>query len=192
MQRLIVFAAAAAISAGSGVLAAQERPNFSGRWASADSQQTGRGGAAAAPGRGARGGGGGGGRGGTMGSGWGADINITQDANNLTLQYAFFGRGDMQPPLRFIFALDGSESRNSVMMGRGIEVLRSRAAWDGAKLVITTLYPLPEPLPGGATTTETRQALSLTSPTELLVETTRAGVLGGAETTVRTTYRKAG
>ena len=72
-----------------------------------------------------------------MGSGWGPTITIAQDATRLTVEYMFFARGDMQPPLKFVFALDGSETKNSVMMGHGIEVQSARAKWDGDRLVIT-------------------------------------------------------
>src|SRR4029434_7956929 len=85
---------------------------------------------------------------GDMGSGWGSNITVTQDANRLTVEYAFFARGDMQPPLRFVYALDGSESKNSVMMGRGIQMQVSKTAWDGDKLVITTTHTFADPATG--------------------------------------------
>ena len=43
---------------------------------------------------------------GTMGSGWGADITVTQDATTLTIEYAQFARSDMQPPTRFVYRLE--------------------------------------------------------------------------------------
>ena len=172
----------------------QAKTDFSGRWTT-DPEP-----AAAAPAAGAsatgapaRGAGAGGGRGparGDMGSGWGSTITITQDAARLTVEYAFFGRGDMQPPLKFVYALDGSETKNSVMMGRGMQVQTSRTAWDGAKLKITTLHMLADPATGKPMTAEVVQVLSLESPTSLVVETTRAGVLGGAPVTTKTAYRK--
>lgn len=125
-----------------------------------------------------------------MGSGWGPVITITQDANRLTVEYAFFGRGDMQPPLRFLYALDGSETKNSVMMGRGVQEQLSKAAWDGGKLVITTLHTFANPTSGKTMTEEVKQTLSLESPASLVVETTRAGVLGGPSSTTRTIYKK--
>ena len=127
-----------------------------------------------------------------MGSGWGSTISITQDAARMTVEYAFFGRGDMQPPLRFTFALDGSPSANTVMMGRGMQTQNSRTAWEGAKLVITTFHTLTDPATGKPVAAEVKQVLSLESPTSLVVETTRAGVLGAAATTTKTTYRKIG
>jgi hypothetical protein len=125
-----------------------------------------------------------------MGSGWGSPITITQDATKLTVEYAFFARGDMQPPLRFIYALDGSESRNSVMMGRGIQLQTSKTAWDGDRLVITTTHSLVDPSSGKPATATVTQTLSLESPTSLVVETSRTSALGGPTTTARTTYRR--
>ena len=125
-----------------------------------------------------------------MGSGWGPTITISQSAGSLTVEYAFFARGDMQPPLKFIYALDGSSSKNSVMMGRGLQTQVSTTTWDGAKLVITTVHTFPDPETNKPVTTEVKQTLSLESPTLLIVETTRVGVLGGPATTTRTNYRK--
>jgi hypothetical protein len=125
-----------------------------------------------------------------MGSGWGSTITITQDTARLTVEYAFFGRGDLQPPLRFSYALDGSESRNTVMMGNGMQVQTSRAAWEGDTLVITTWHTFTNPDTGKPERAEVKHALSLESPSALVVEVARAGVLGGPATTTRTVYRK--
>lgn len=125
-----------------------------------------------------------------MGSGWGSTITITQDAARLTVEYAFFGRGDMQPPLKFVYALDGSETRNSVMMGRGIQQSASTAAWQGNTLVITTIHAFPDPETGKTTGVEVKQALSLESPTSLVVETTRPAVRDGPLSKTRNVYRK--
>jgi hypothetical protein len=151
---------------------AQERPNFAGRWIAE----------APAAGRGARSG--------DMGSGWGSTITITQEAMTLTVEYAFFARGDMQAPLKFTYSLSGAETRNTVMMGRGIEAETSTATWDGAKLTITTRKTYPSPDDGKPTTSLVTRTLSLESPTSLLVETTRSGILGAAPTTARTVYKK--
>ena len=125
-----------------------------------------------------------------MGSGWGSTITITQDAKQLTVEYVFFGRGDLQPPLRFVYALDGSESRNTVMMGRGMQTQTSRAVWSGATLAITTTHPLTDPATGKPASASVVQTLSLDSAGQLVVDVTRAGVLGGSETTTRTAYRR--
>jgi hypothetical protein len=161
--------------------AAQTRPDFSGRWTSDP---------VPAEGRGAEGRGGRGQTRGDMGSGWGTPITITQDASRLTVEYAFFGSGDMQRPLRFEYAMDGSETKNSVMMGRGIQSQTSTARWDGETFVITTRHTFTDPSTGKPATADVTQALTLESSTSLVVETTRAGVLGGPATKTRTVYRK--
>jgi hypothetical protein len=158
---------------------AQDRPNFAGRWASQPDSAAGRGR-----------GGGGGGRAGDMGSGWGSTITIGQDGTSMTVEYAFFTRGDMQPPLRFMYALDGTETKNSVMMGRGIQQQTSTTAWDGPKLVITSVHTLQNPANGQPIRSEMKQVLSLDAPGTLVVETTRLGVLGGPPSTTRTVYVK--
>src|SRR5262245_40960072 len=78
---------------------------------------------------------------GDMGSGWGSTITITQTATALSVEHALFSRYDLQPPLKFVYALDGSEARNAVMMGHATQVRVSRASWDGPTLRITSTYP---------------------------------------------------
>lgn len=167
-------------------LCAQDKPDFSGRWAVVQDSAAGRGGAS---GRGGAGPGRGGGVG-DMGIGWGSNIIVAQTATRLTVEYAFFTRGDMQPPLKFAYPLDGTETKNTVMMGRGMQTQTSRSAWDGQKLVITTMHPFTNPETGQAMAAEVKQILTLESPTSLLVETQRAAVLGGPASTTRATYRK--
>ena len=150
----------------SAVASAQARPDFSGRWTSDPPTR------------------------GDMGSGWGAIITISQTPSQLTVEYAFFSRGDMQAPLRFHYALDGSETKNAVMMGRGIQSQASTARWDGDTLIITTRHSFQDPSTGKPATAEVTQALTLESPASLVVETTRAGVLGGPATKSRTVYKK--
>ena len=147
----------------------QARPDFSGEWTRVDSSAEQR--SVAAVGDGAF-------RVGNMGSGWGSPLTLQQQANRLVLEYTQFSTYDLQPKVTLTFALDGSESRNSFMIGHSEEMLRSRAAWRDNTLVITTVYPAP------AGTTEVRQALTLESPTSLIIETTRGS------TTTRTLYRK--
>jgi hypothetical protein len=129
---------------------------------------------------------------GDPGSGWGNDLTIGQSADRLTLDYVFFGPMDMQPPLRFVFALDGTETQNTVMMGRGLDVQTSRAVWDGGTLVITTTHRFTDPGTGEPMTCEVARRLSLGPPGSLVlvVETTRSGVLGGSASTSRTVYRR--
>ena len=75
-----------------------------------------------------------------MGTGWGPDITITQDAGTLAIEFARFARSDMQPPTRLVYRLNGAESRNTINMGRGPQEQVSKAGWDGSTLVITTVH----------------------------------------------------
>jgi hypothetical protein len=172
MRMLTSLAIAVWISGGSAV---QAPPDFSGQWTVE---------AAAAPApqsplpRG------------DMGSGWGSPLTIAQDARQLVVEQTLFSRYDLQPPLRFVYALDGSETRNPVMMGHTTQLRVSRASWDGQTLRITTNYPAIDPASGNAFTTEVTYRLILESPTTLVIEATRGGALGGQPTKTRTVYRK--
>ena len=148
---------------------AQSRPDFSGEWTRVDSTTEQR--SVAAVGDAAF-------RVGDMGSGWGSPLSLRQQGNQLVAEYTHFSTYDLQPKLRFVYALDGSESRNVVMIGHAESMLRSRATWRDSTLVVTTVYP------GPSGTTEVRQVLTLTSPATMLIETTRGG------STTRTRYRK--
>ena len=128
---------------------------------------------------------------GDMGSGWGSTITIAQDATRLSVEYVVFSRYDLQPPLTFSFPLDGSEAHNKVTMGRGEQVESSRARWEGQALVIVTTSRVTDRGAGQPFTTEVTRKLWLESPTSLVVEVTRAGVLGGPASTTRSVYRKA-
>ena len=184
MRHTAQIARLAAIILFAASVMAQTKPDFSGRWTSETEP------AATAPGSGGQRGGGERASNGNMGSGWGSNITIAQDANRLTVEYAFFARGDMQPPLKFVYALDGSETKNSVMMGRGIQVQTSKTTWAGDKLVITTIHNFENPTNGQPMKIEMKQTLALESPTSLVVETTRSGVLGGPPSTTKTVYKK--
>ena len=127
---------------------------------------------------------------GDMGSGWGSAIAIAQDAKRLSVEYPVFSRYDLQPPLTFTYALDGSEGRNTVMMGRGEQIESSRARWDGQTLIIITTFHVADRGAGKPFTAELTRKLWLESPTTLVVEVTRAGVLGGPASTTRSVYRK--
>jgi hypothetical protein len=148
---------------------AQSRPDFSGEWIRSDSAEQR---SVASVGDAAF-------RVGNMGSGWGSPLTIRQDGNGLTIEYVHFGTYDLQPKLKLTFALDGSETRNTVMIGHAETVLRSRVEWRDGTLVITTSYPGPN----GAS--DVRQVLILESPTSLVIETTRP-----TQAVMRTTYRK--
>lgn len=175
---LVAFSIAAALPC---IASAQSPADFSGKWTldepgiATTAAVPGTPAAAAAPGN--------------QGSGWGTPITITQDAKHLAVEYVFFSRYDAEPPLRFTYPLDGSEGRNSVMMGRGEQVEASKSKWNGTALVITTTMTVAD---RGAKpfTAEMTRTLRLESPSTLIVEVTRAGVLGGPASTTRSVYRK--
>ena len=127
---------------------------------------------------------------GDMGSGWGSTITIAQDATRLSVEYAAFSRYDLQPPLTFTYPLDGSVGRNTVMMGRGEQIESSRAQWNGQTLIIITTFDVADRGAGRPFTAELTRTLWLESPTALVVEVTRAGVLGGPASMTRSVYRK--
>ena len=162
-------------------VAAQPPADFSGRWTldapaiASTPAVPGTPAAAAAPG--------------DMGSGWGPAIVIAQDANRLSVEYPVFSRYDLQPPLRFTYLLDGTEGRNTVMMGRGEQVEASRAEWNGPTLIIVTTFHIDRGA-GQPFTAELTRKLWLESPATLVVEVTRAGVLDGPASTTRSIYRK--
>ena len=166
---MLKWALVAIVSAYPIIAGAQARPDFSGEWTRVDSTTEQR--SVASVGDAAF-------RVGNMGSGWGSPLSLKQQGNQLVVEYTHFGTYDLQPRLRFAYALDGSESRNALNIGHTEEMLRSRAMWRDSTLVITTIYPAP------SGTTEVRHALTLESPTSLLIETTRG------PTTTRTVYRK--
>ena len=165
-RRLLTIAALLALP---GAGTAQSRPDFSGEWTRVDSSAEQR--SVASVGDGAF-------RVGNMGSGWGSPLTLTQQSNRLVVEYTQFSTYDLQPKLALTFALDGSESRNTINIGHADEILRSRAAWRDNTLVITTIYPAPNG------TTEVHQSLTLESPASLVIETTRGS------SAIRTVYRK--
>ena len=134
----------------------------------------------------------------SLGSGWGKSFTITQDEGILLLERTFFTRADLQPAMRFRYALDGSETRNTVLMGRGEQVQVSTTAWEGDKLVITTVYTDSQVGDAAPIECKVTQALSLQPPSpgrtawppSLVVETIRHGVLGGPSSTTRTVYQR--
>jgi hypothetical protein len=127
---------------------------------------------------------------GDMGSGWGSPLTVTQDDKQLVVEQTLFSRYDLQPPLRFVYALDGSETRNTANIGHATQVRVSRATWEGQTLHIRTEYPDVDPATGKPFTTEVSHRLSLESPATMIIEVTRGAALGGKPTTARAVYRK--
>jgi len=170
---------------------ATTRPDFNGRWADvapAPAQPgQGRQGAAGAPGGRA---GGPGAQAVSAGSGWLTPFTITQTANELTVEYSFFSRGDMQPPLKHVFALDGSERQATMNLGRGPQLQVTSASWAADKLVLKTVHSFTDPMTGKPMTVDVKQTLSLENATTLIVETVRGPALGGQATSAKSTYQK--
>jgi len=159
MRRVKAAAGAAAIALMTMGLAAQA--NFAGKWVMEPM-----------PG----GGGGGGGRGGR--GGLGQELTISQDASTLTLEY--MGGGQNPAPVKLVYKLDGSESKN-MMMGRGGQMEQvSKAVWSGTMLTITTTTGFGEQ----------KRTLSLEGG-NLVVETTNPGRDGGPGMSNKQTYKKA-
>jgi hypothetical protein len=120
----------------------------------------------------------GGGRGGGRGM-LGQEVTITQDAKTITLEY--MGGGQNPAPVKLVYMLDGSESKNTVM-GRGGQMEQvSKATWSGQSLVVTTAM--------GAG--EMKRTLSLQGG-NLVVETSAPGRDGGPGMNSKVTYKKAG
>jgi hypothetical protein len=127
-----------------------------------------------------------------LGSGWGDRISIVHKADRLDIERVFFLPRELQPVIRYRYALDGSETANAPLLGRSGPPPTSRTAWDGNRLVITTQYPA-----DGRWRTQTiTQTMWLqpnaVSPFEpsLVVETRRGEALGGPPSTNGTVYTK--
>jgi len=159
-------------------------PDFSGAWSTAvlsSAPPTGRSGPPPVP---------------TLGSGWGDRISIVHNADRLDVERVVFVPRELQPMVRYRFALDGSESENAVAMGRTGPASTSTTAWDGDRLVITTHHPFQDPEDGRWLTNEVTQTLWLQAATRtpwepsLVVETKRGGALNGPPSTNRTVYTK--
>ena len=119
----------------------------------------------------------------TAGSGWGREITVTPEAGRITIERHQFVANDMQPPMRYVYALGGPESRNVVDMGLGPQEQVARATLEGGTLVIVSRYDA-----GTALAAEVRQVFTIDSSGDLVVESTRTA--GGATSTSRAHYRR--
>jgi arylsulfatase len=132
----------------------------------------------------------------TLGSGWGDRISIVHNAERLEVERVIFVPREIQPLVRYRFALDGSETKNPVTMGRTGPAPTSTTAWNGNQLVITTHYPFQGPENGCWLTNKVTQTMWLQPATRtpwepsLVVETTRGGALSGPPSTNRTVYSR--
>ena len=161
--------------------AAAQRPDFSGTWTRIADSTTGRGGVAATGDAAFRRG--------DMGSGWGSPLTLTQTPQRLNVVFDFFIAYDLQPKARFTYALDGSESKNIVTVGHADAPVRSRSAWKGDTLVITTTFTAPPEVDPALRTPEVRHALSIDPSGRLVIAVQRRDA-GGALNTVVSAYTK--
>jgi arylsulfatase len=132
----------------------------------------------------------------SLGSGFGDRISVLHTAERLEVERVVFVPREIQPLVRYRFALDGSETENPVSMGRTGPSPRSTTAWDGHRLVITTRYPFQNPEDGRWHASEVTQTLWLQPASgppfepSLVVETVRRGALDGPSSTTRTVYTR--
>ena len=172
MRRNFLIVAVVLMFSAAASLAAQAKADFSGKWVMDPAS-------APAPPAGAPAGGGGGGRGGRGGGGgFGQEFTAKQDAKTLTITRM---QGDQT--VVATYNLDGSESKNTVAGRGGQQEQVSKAAWDGAKLVITTTLDF------GGNTVEQKRTLSLEGG-NLVIETVQPGRDGGPGTPQKLVYKK--
>ena len=171
MRRNFLVVAVVLMFGAAASLAAQAKPDFSGKWVMDP---------AAAPAAPAGGGGGGGGRGGGRGGGFGNEFTIAQNAKTLTITRM---QGDQT--VTTVYNLDGSESKNMVAGRGGGEPTAqiSKAVWDGAKLVVTTT------INAGGNNIEQKRVFAMEGG-NLTIETTQPGRDGGPGTPNKVTYKK--
>jgi len=131
-----------------------------------------------------------------LGSGWGEKIAIRQDASELVVERIVFLPREVQPPVRYRYALDGSETENPLPTGRTESPPVSGTRWDGDRLVITTTHSFRDPDSGARLSSDVTRTLWLQPATAtpfepaLIVETTRGAALGGAASSNRTVYSR--
>jgi arylsulfatase len=132
----------------------------------------------------------------SLGTGWGDEISIIHNADTLTVERIFFLPREVQQPLRYRFALDGSETENAINMGRTLPPPVSTTAWDRDRLVISTRHSFPHPEQDRWLSSDVVRTLWLQPATRtpweplLIVETHRSGVLGGPPSVNRTAYNR--
>jgi hypothetical protein len=132
----------------------------------------------------------------SLGSGWGDRISIVHNSEYLQVERVIFVPREVQPPVRYRYRLDGSETENAVTMGRTGPAPTSTIGWDENRLVITTRYPFQDPEDGRWLSNEVTQTMWLQPATQtpwepsLVVETRRAAALNGLPSTNRTTYSR--
>jgi len=161
MRRALSAFVVLTLVAGAAALAAQAKPNFTGKWTLVPDPN------APAPT----------GRGRGMG---GLGQVFSAEQNDKTLNVAT--TNEQTGEIKAVYNLDGTESKNPISFG-GQSVDRvSKAKWDGAKLVITTTINF------NGNAVESTQAWSLDATGNLVVESTSS--FTGTPTTTKSTYKK--
>ncbi|MCB0488074.1 MAG: sulfatase-like hydrolase/transferase [Cyclobacteriaceae bacterium] len=131
-----------------------------------------------------------------LGSGWGDRISIVHNEKNFDVERVEFVPRELQPIIRYRYALDGSQTSNAVNMGRTTKAPVSTTSWDGNRFVITTQYPFQNPDDGKWMNQKVTQTLWLSNATAppwepvLIIETNREAVLDGLSSTTRTVYTR--
>ena len=169
MRRNLLVVAVVLMFGAAASLAAQAKPDFSGKWVQDPPPAAAPAGGGGGGGRGGGGGFGGGGRG-----GFGAEFTIVQNAKTLTLTRM---QGDQT--VTTVYNLDGSESKNTTQGRGGPQEQVSKAVWTGATLVVTTMT-------GNG---EQKRVFAMEGG-NLTIETTAPGRDGGPGTPNKVTYKK--
>jgi hypothetical protein len=156
-----------------------QRPNLSGVWVRNDS----------VPGRTVATAGDAAFRTGDMGSGWGTPLTLTQTAEKLTVVFDFFIPYDLQPKARYTYEIGGAEVKNTINVGNAPVDVRSRTAWQGDTLEITSKFPVPPGVAPNPNAPDLVQRLWLDAQGRLKVEARRQGA-GALVNSVLTTWTK--
>lgn len=132
----------------------------------------------------------------TLGSGWGEKISIIQRSNTFEVERVVFMPRELQPLVKYKFALDGTPTENVINIGRGRESIVSTAKWEENRLIFTSFYPYQDPKNGKWHKSKLTQTIwledAVNAPWEpiLIVETHREGVLGGISSINRTVFNR--
>lgn len=157
MRRLSMLAGAAAVTLFASTGSAQAKVNFAGKWIVVDSTTLGRGGR----------------------GGLGPTVTVLQDAGTLTVT-----RVGPNGEIKSIYKLDGTESKNTIMMGGNSIEQTSKTMWMSDTLMVTNSR-----LVSGATQ-ETVMNFYIDKTGNLVVATTAPPRGGGPVTKQTVVYKK--
>jgi hypothetical protein len=165
-MRLTAALAGLVLSALAVSAAAQDKPNFAGKWvlvvdstASAATMRTA-----------------------TSLSALGELGSITQDEKAITLART------MPSEVKFVLNIDGSESKNSIALGGVLSTLTetlSRVRWEGARMIVVTTVMITEDR-----TVELTSSYALDGSGNLIIESNIPATQGAAARTSKLTYKK--